>query len=85
MFRNPMSSTRLFSTFAVLHLATVAAKRIEDREAYDYSSNSDLAQRLNQESNLVAMKDERGAGRSLRIVGAEHLRQCSAQPHGVCA
>ena len=81
MFCNPTSSTRLFSTFAVLYLAIVAAKRIEDHEAYDYSSISGLSQQLHQESNLEALKRECGTSRPLRIVGDEHLRQCSAKPH----
>ena len=81
MFCNPTSSTRLFSTFAVLYLAIVAAKRIEDYEAYNYSSISGLSQQLHQESNLDALKRECGTSRPLRIVGDEHLRQCSAKPH----
>ena len=54
MFCNPMSSIRPVSTFAVLHSAIVTAKRIEDHEAYDYSSISDLPQQMHQESNLEA-------------------------------
>ena len=81
MFCNPMSSIRPVSTFAVLHSAIVTAKRIEDHEAYDYSSISDLPQQMHQESNLEALKRECGACRPLRIVGDEHLRQCSAKPH----
>ena len=80
-FATPCQALGSSPTFAVLHLATVAAKLSENREACDYSSISDAAQQLPQESNLEALKRERGAGRPLRIVSGEHLRQCGAQPH----